>query len=71
MIDLSQNKIPRDVYGKPLKFCQHVEILNGVGPPRHVFIGKVVHVGSKESVVEYGKEGRIRSIENKKLRIRF
>ena len=74
---MSKNKDPSkkrkpftDVNGALLKFCQHVEVLNGVGHG-YVIIAKVIHVGSIESVVEYQKGGRIISIENKKLRIKF
>ena len=69
MIRLSQNKIPRDKNGKPLKdaFLVDAEI-NCNGPPITVHGATILTIDSKKSVIKTSKGG-IREVRNSKIEI--
>ena len=63
---MSQNQVPRDKNGKPLKFALVVEAeKNRIGP---LVFGRILIAGPKVSVIE-STGGSIYEIENSKIRI--
>jgi len=69
VIRLSQNKIPRDKNGKPLKDAFLIEAeINCNGPPITVYGATILTINSKKTVIKTS-EGGVCEVRNSKIEI--